>query len=715
MMSVSEISREERLKGKIPGDDTGIEIRRTTCGICTQNCGMNAYVKDGRIIKVEGTRENAATGGTLCAKGAAARQYVYHPDRIKTPLLRRGKAGTLTPVSWDDAMQVFSDNLLQIKEETGPESVAFFCGYPKRLRLLLKRLTHGFGSPNYCTESSTCYFATVMANKLNYGIGGGPDMKKTKCLMVWSANPFYSRTSQVRHLMTAMENGLKVIEVGPLTTPLTRHAHLHLRIRPGTSGALALGLAHVIIKEKRYDQEFVEHWTTGFDAYKAYVEEFTPAVTEEITWVPADKIIQAARLYAGSGPAAIMSGACPTVHHTNGVQNHRAITALIGLTGNFDRPGGNCSTTSSYYHQSAGLNTREAAFEQVRAFEDMAPRIGEDAHPLWCRLVPEAQSMHIPLQINAQTPYPVRAMVGFGLNYRMWPGSDYMRDSLKKLDFLTVVDLFMTDTARLADLVLPACSSFEKSDLRIWPNRYAIWTEPTIDPVGQSRPDADIIIDMVKALGLDDPLMGQGLEACLDWVFAPSGITMQEIQAHPDGYTIQNRPRPGYEKYKPGGFATPSGKMEFVSSLLENAGVDPLPRYTEPKYSPVSTPDLAREYPFILTTGARLPMFIHSRTFRMPWTRQLRSDPMVDMNPRDAVEKGILQGDAVRLSTARAFITVKANLTQKVMPGVVSMYHGYPEADVNLLIPPDYRDPVSGYPGFKSLLCNIEKAGEVEK
>ncbi len=166
---------------------------------------------------------------------------------------------------------------------------------------------------------------------------------------------------------------------------------------------------------------------------------------------------------------------------------------------------------------------------------------------------------------------------------------------------------------------------------------------------------------------------------------------------------------PPFEKYKKSGFYTPSGKMEFTPSILAEAGLDPLPCYEEPKFSPVSTPDIAKNFPLILTTGARIPMFIHSRTFRLPWARNRRPDPMVDINPHDAKQRKIKQGDDVSLSSPRASIRVKANLTEYVPVGVVNMYHAYPEANVNLLIEPDYRDPISGFPGFKALLCEVSK------
>ncbi|MBW2366955.1 MAG: molybdopterin-dependent oxidoreductase, partial [Deltaproteobacteria bacterium] len=424
------LSREQLLKGKIPGKVTGIEIKKTICAICPQNCGVDAYVKDGIVIKVEGSVENANSCGTLCSKGAANRQYIYHPDRIMTPLLKKGGKGseTFDSISWDDALDIVSSRLLKIKKKSGPESVIFFSGifspgiffsgFQNRLGPFLKRLALGFGTPNYCTESSTGHFATVIANKLNYGQVGYPDIEKTKCLLVWSTNPFHSGTSKVRNLLKAIENGLKIIEVNPLTTPLTPHAKLHLRIRPGTAGALALGMAHVIIKEGLSDWEFISNWTVGFEEYRDYVKEFTPSVTEKITTVPEELIIKAARLYANTKPAAMMTGSSSTVHHTNAVQNHRAITALIGLTGNFDKEGGNTVAPSSYYRQPTGLKAREHEFEQIRSFDEMPPRIGEDMHPVWCEAVSEAQSMQIPFQIQSGKPYPIKALVGFGMNYR---------------------------------------------------------------------------------------------------------------------------------------------------------------------------------------------------------------------------------------------------------------------------------------------------------
>ncbi len=713
MKAQSKTSREAFVKAKIPCAETGIEVKKTVCLICGAQCGMYAYVQDGTLIKVEGTAEHPINKGILCSKGASSRQWVNNPERNRTPLLRNGPRGSgqFVSISWDEALERIASRLMQIKEESGPESVVFFTGYPKWLRPFLKRLAHSFGSPNYCTESGTCFLATVLANHLNYGTTLWPDLKETSCILNWCRNAPYSQAPGYATYLNAVSRGVKLIDVGPLSTPLSAQADIHLRLRPGTSGALALGLAHVIIEENLYDREFVENWTLGFEEYRSYVREFPPHITEEITGIPAETIVRAARLYATSDSASIVQSPSVTVHHTNGVQNHRAITALIGLSGNFDRKGGNRVIPESYYHTPTGLKNREGEFEQSRPWEEMAPRIGQDRYPVWCSMMDEAQATALPFQIKSGKPYPIRAILGFGLNHRMWPGSDAMRESLEKLDFLVDTDLFMTDSAKLADIVLPSCSSFEREQLTIYGPGYAIWTKPVIPPAGESRSDVDIILNLARRLTPHDSLLLQGHEAGLDWIFEPSGITMDEIKKHPEGFFLENMSPTPYEKYRTSGFPTPSGKMEFTSLILKDAGIDPLPVYKEPKQSPISTPDLAKEYPLILTTGARLPMFMHSRMYRVPWTRKLRPDPMVDINPRDAEARGIAPEEWVVLATPRGSIRVRANMTELVPPGVVSMYHGFPSADANELIDPDYRDPISGYPGYKSLLCQVTREG----
>jgi anaerobic selenocysteine-containing dehydrogenase len=250
--------------------------------------------------------------------------------------------------------------------------------------------------------------------------------------------------------------------------------------------------------------------------------------------------------------------------------------------------------------------------------------------------------------------------------------------------------------------------------LKLFPEDFVIWTQPVIEPMWESRSDADIIFDLAKRIAPDDKQMIKGYEANIDWILKPSGLTLKALKKHPAGYRVPGIKKPPYEKYKKAGFPTPSGKMEYTSSIMTEAGFDALPTYAEPKLSPVTNPKQAKKFPLILTTGARLPMYIHSRTFRLSWARALRPDPMLDINPKDAADRDIVQGDWVELSTPRNTIRVKANLTEVVPNGVITIFHGYREPEINALFDPDYLDPVSGFPGFKSLICQVVKSSREE-
>ena len=733
------------IKGKIPGEATGIEVRKSVCTICDPSgvCGLDCYVKDGRIIKVEGSLENPNNAGTLCSKGAAQRQWVYHENRLRTPLKRVGPRGSgeMVPISWGEALDTITESLQRLKADSGPESVVFYCGYPKQPRPFLQRLALQFGSPNYCTESSVCFTAMAMGWRLDYGQMAAPDIANTKCVLVWTGNPFYSSTPNAGRLMDARDRGVKFIVVDPRMSPIASIADLHLQLRPGTDGALALAIANVIISEGLYDRQFVSEWTRGFDEFRAYAAEFGLERAEQITEVPAALIREAALLYATTKPAAMMPSSTPLVHHTNGVQNQRAAAALVGLTGNFDIRGGNVSQPFSWLEVGgAGFTTREHEFAMPRAWSDMPPRLGADRFPVWTEMINQAQAMDLPRQLNSGAPYPLRGLMAFGMNHRLWPDPNGLLAAMEKLDFICDVDLFATDTSKYADIVLPACGSVERSELRCYPQKYVVLTRPVIEPLGESRSDTDIIFGLAHRLEIDDPLLNpgavaatgeaggflpngapdftRGFEAALDWNLEPSGMTVAELKKHPGGMPVPNSLPVTLRKYEKKGFPTPSGKMEFASALLEKysdrPGIDALPIYREPKLSPVATPELAQDYPFVLNTGSRLPMFIHSRTFRLPWTRSLRRDAAVDLNPADALRLGIAQGDRVELSTPAGAIHVSANLTELARPGAAHMYHDYPEADVNTLLSSDYLDPISGFPGFKASLCAVKKVAAVD-
>ena len=320
-------------------------------------------------------------------------------------------------------------------------------------------------------------------------------------------------------------------------------------------------------------------------------------------------------------------------------------------------------------------------------------------------------------QIISGKPYPIKYLMAFGINHRMWPDSDLTLKALKKLDFFVNIELFLTDACKYADIVLPACTSVERSELKTYGGGYTILTSPAIEPLYESKSDADIVFELAQRLDIDDDLLKKGYEYNLDWTFEPSGFTVADLKKSQLGIMVPQTPVK-YKRYEDEGFPTPSGKVECASEIIRERQplCSPLPVYIPPGLSKEADPKLAGEYPLILNTGSRLPMFIHSETFRLPWARSLRPDPAADINPADAEALGLSQGDDILISTPKGRIRVKANITELALKGAVFMYHGYKEADVNTLIEADYLDPISGFPGFKSLLCRVEKAdAEAEK
>lgn len=711
-----------REKGKVPGPETGIEVRKSICTICDPmtQCCLDLFVKDGEIIRVEGSKEAPHSHGTLCAKGAATRQYVYSEERVKTPLRRVGERGegAFERISWDEALDEIADRLNAIKAEHGAASVIFFAGYPKHFRAFLQRLSIDFGSPNYCTESSTCSTATIMAQKLTYGAPSAADMKTSRCCMLWACNPAAAKTLNMKSINRRRAEGMKLIVVDPRVTYMASHCDIHLQLRPGTDGALALAMANVIISESLYDRAFVAEWTHGFDHFAELAAEMPPERAERITGVDAALIREAARLYATSKPASILTSAAPVVHHTNGVQNYRAVFCLIGLTGNIDIHGGNMMNPPSVVHMVGGFPSREGAFTRASELDTLPERIGGTRFPVWNRLVTQAQACDIPRQIETQQPYPLKAAFCMGLNYRMFPDSQGFLEALCKLDFIVDVDLFLTDSAKYADIVLPACSSVERSELRCWPAGYVMLSQPAIEPVGEARSDFDIICELSKRLGLDDALLESGFEACIDWMLEPSELTVEELKKHPGGMWVPNPQFAPERKYLTRGFATPSGKLEFASEVLaqtEGAGFEELPSYREPVLSPASAPDIAAEFPLVLSIGARKPMFQHSRMFRVPWIRQFAPDPTCDINPADAARAHIVEGSAVDITTPYGSVSMKAHLTDTVREGDVHLYHDWPEANGNDLMAGNYLDPISGFPGYRSMLCKVTPSNAERK
>ncbi len=700
---------EIKIKKKIPGEDTGIITKNSFCDVCAPgpHCGVTCYVKDGKIIKVEGTDGHPTNHGLLCPKGQSNRQYIYRKDRIQTPLKRTGKKGSgqFEPIGWDEAYAEIARNLNKVKEKYGASSVAFFSGYNKWYRPFLQRFCYSFGSVNYGTESSSCFTSTIMSWRATTGADFvSADLSKAGLFLGWCYNAFHSMHLMVKGVQMARARGMKSIIVDPRITPaVQQQCDLHLRIKPGTDCALALSLGRELIVNDWVDHEYIEKHVHGYEEYKNYVMDFTPERVETITDVPAKDIRLAARMIHENMPLAINQSGAALVHHANGMQSHRAVMALSALMGTYDRPGGMIPSPLTYAHSMAGFSTHDHDFP-FETYPKDAPRpVGGPRFPLWEEIVKEMQANDLARQINEGTPYPVKAVWAHGMNYRMFNGDLEMKKAIANLDFFVDIDLFFTDTAKMADIVLPACSSFERSEFKVYGGGYAQYTEKVIEPLYESKSDTDILVEMANYLDLDDELLKSGAENCVRYMVRDTPVDIDFLKAN----SQFPQKVEGAEIIPVGehGFATPTGKFELYSTIIEkHPALDALPTHKD-------SIDAADEslYPFRLVSGSRLPYALHSRLHDVPWLRSLEPDPLAYINNEDAQEMGILRGDEVEVSTALGFITLKANPSLRIKKGTVHIYHGYREADVNAIIPAAHTDPYSGFPGYNSVRCSVTK------
>lgn len=705
-------TQERRLQAKIPGPDTGIEIRRSICDICSpgMHCGLNCYVKDGKVIKIEGTDGYPVNDGKLCSKGLSNRQYLYRKDRILTPLRRVGERGEgkFEPITWEEAYAEIARNLNGAKAQYGPESVAFYSSYSKWYRQMLRRFAYSFGSPNYGSESSSCYTSAFMAWKVAAGDQGAADMEHADLFLGWAFNPFYSSYMGAKRAMELKAKGLKFLIVDTRRTPASEHlADVFLQPRSGTDGALAHAIANLLIQRGQIDREFISRYVYGFEEYAEYVKGFHEGNIEALTGVPYADVVKAADLIAQSHNISFNECSAPIPHHKNGLQNYRAITALLAITGCYDRPGCQSPVVHTYMHVECGFQLHEEEFQYVTKPKNAKPPVGARRFPLWNELEGEMQAMDLPRQIESGDPYPIKAVFALGMNARMWPDSSRMFRALRKLDFFVDTDLFLTDTAKYADIVLPACTSMERGEFKPYPGGLAIYTKPVIPPLGQSKSDVQILSELANVMDLDDELLKAGYEKCIEFIIRDLDVTLDQLKAAdlpiPVAPVEQFAPLEHLEK----GLRTPTGKFELKSALIEahpEWGLDALPTYVPP----LDGADEA-EYPFVFTSGSRIPHAIHSRLHNCPNNRSLRPDPTADMSLEDCERLGLKEGDRIVISTLRGEVHVLVHPTAAIPQGLVNLYHGYSEADANSLLDGDHLDPYSGFPAYRSTRCAVRK------
>jgi len=676
------------------------EVKKTICGMCSKSCGIDVYLKEGKIIDVRGMKEHPMSKGVICEKAKFAPELQYSNDRLVTPLLKRGDVWER--VSWDRALEHIAQKLTEIKSQYGPEALAVYLGNSVGLRDAKRyavRFCDTYGTPNYSSVDMLCHWSRTMATDMTVGGYPVPDEMNAKCIIVWGTNPEESNITEYHDILTAKKRGAKLIVIDPRETRLARKADIYIQIRPQTDCALALGMINVIIVEGLYDKQFVDTWTIGFEQLKDHVKEYSPETVSAITGVPADMIYRAARTYAFNKPACL-SQHIAIDHGINGFQAIRAMTILESIMGNIDVTGG-------------GKLVPGAKTQSTRVTTQIHPKTtGLEGYPLFINYMNQAHGMNFAETILNGSPYPIKGMIFQGSNPLLtWPDTDTTERALRKLDFLVVMDLFMTKTASIADLVLPACTFLERTELCDYGYFQGVpilaLRSKICDPPGDNYPDWKFWSELAKKLGYEEYFPWENNEDMLDYVLKPSGITATQLKVNPAGvpYTQDKR-----QQYLAHGFNTPSGKIELYSERLEGYGYDPLPKHIEPLESPIRDRDLSRNYPLCLITGARVIQYWQSsfRTLQGPAKRY--PEPLAEINNGLAKQLGIKNGDRVIVETLRGSITIKAKVTKSIHPCVVSIPLGWENSNVNVLTSYDGRDSITGYPAFKSILCKVNKA-----
>jgi anaerobic selenocysteine-containing dehydrogenase len=671
-----------------------------------------AHVQDGKVIKVEGDPHSPISYGTMCSKGLAVTQLAYHPDRIIHPMKKGG--GKWERITWDEALDTIATKFKAVIKEYGPESIVVGQGTGRDYESHLYRFANLLGTPNVLTAGHMCYVSRVASTLITCGNLPICDYRSNpKCIVLWGCNPQWSNPDEYKGVdfWRAYKKGVKLICVDPRKGFVANKADLWLQLRPGTDAALAMGFHHVILEEELYDKEFVANYIHGWDAFTERVKQYPPERVQEITWVDKELIRKAARGYATTKPACIHWGV-PTEQNNNCADCTRIMTGLMAATGNLDAPGGNV-----LYVNPPTRTVAEFARHKELSAAQRAKRLGGDQFKLGAR-VAFINPKKAWDAILTGKPYPLKAGLLCGTNPVITrANAKEAYEALKKLEFLAVIDHFLTPTAELADIFLPAGTWLEQNHVADnWKRHgFALARQKCVE-IGEAWQDHKILMELGKKMGQE---WWNTVEEALDYLLEPAGLSWEQFKEK--GY-IQGEMV--YYKYKERGFSTPTGKVELLSTTLEKWGYDPVPKYTEIPESPISRPDLADRFPYILNAGLRTPTFFHSANRMIPWLREIRPDPIVEIHPQTAKKHDIEEGAWVWIESPRGRIKERAKLNDGIDPRVIVAEHGwwFPEiktpdhgwdlSNVNVLTDNAYEtlDPAIGSTNLRVCLCSIARA-----
>ncbi|WP_227762271.1 molybdopterin-containing oxidoreductase family protein [Zhaonella formicivorans] len=686
----------------------------TFCPLCAGHCSAKATVENGEIINWEPDFER----GFPCEpcppfKGKANMEIAKHPDRLKYPLKRVGAKGEgkWERISWDEALGTIAEKLTKLKETYGPECVSLVLGEPKGLEFAFaQRFASVFGTPNVATPSSLCGATMLASSAVTFGSKYPThhhDMSHLPNLhIIWGANSAQTRGPLVREwLRASLLKGSKLVVIDPKKIDIAKRADLWIRPRPGSDAALAMGILKVTIEENLYDKDFVARLTVGFDALLEEVKKFTLDDVEKVTWVPKEQIQQVARMYANHKPAVIHQGNAIS-HGMKSFQTNRCIDILRGISGPPNTPAWDATFTGPPYN-------RMGRFILLKQFP-RKPEKTLGSEYKWALATAYIPHHALLKGILEEKPFPIKAaMVIVSNPLSSYPDARRAYEAFKKLEFVVVADLFMTPTAHLADIILPAATSGEHDTIGYWGEDGALRAFPKlVDPPGEAWPDIKWINELAKRLGLQEYFWANE-QGGMEYMMEPSGLTWEEFKEK--GLlpvTKQER------ELQEGSFDTPSGKIEIYSKQMQDVyGYSPVPMWEE-----VSSLHLqpSEQYPLLLTNRCedayKLTSFKH-----VEYLRNYKPEPEVEMHPETAKKLGLNEGDWVTIETKKGKIRQKLVFDPDLDPRVIYVSFGwwFPEkpnnmfewdkSNLNILLDNEPVEPATGTVETRGVPCRVYK------
>lgn len=746
-------------------DDAVVEVKHAWCKMCgpaRTHCSTLCTVKDGRWVHVEGNPEAGNNFGrgsrTLCAKGNAAMHTVYSPTRLLYPMKRTGEKGEgkFEQITWDQALDEIAAKLKEQKEQYGAESYGVLSPqYYAVLGSLGRRFLNVHGSPNYL-HSAICNSQRMFSRLVTIG---GPEhakatdtapgqLDKTKLLVVWGYNSENSAINQGNPYkrMNAKEAGMQIVDIRPMQEGLGAHADHWLPVRPGTDTALALAFLNVIIGEDLYDHDFVENWTTGFDELAEHVKQFTPSWAAEITGLPEEQITEVARLMGTVKPMGINIGNGIGDQANDGHWTVACACIIEAITGNLGIAGGG----------GAGMVMPESLIKtkEIDLLSDRLPASEEDEANGWMAGVSKLVAPETPrwfqdmvtqesgptsaynkgLQsILTEDPYPLRFVFGQSSNpMSATRQPKTIAEALKKLDYYVVMDTAWNSSCDYADIVLPATTQYESADQFATKNSPAgtfIGINQVIsEPPGETRSDWQYYLDLAVKMGYGADFWDGDIDKMLSEQLDGSGVTLEELREK--GYVFKERTdgakptEPVYQDYEKMFANLPGGKVQCVNewiggkpNAMDNGTIPSLPEYTGAPESIVGTPDIAAEYPLVISDVHAYRLCNHSYYHDVPYLRELQPEPWVKINPATAKQYGIDDGDWMTVESPHGSIKMVARYFEAIAPDVLMTKRGWWEpceelglpgygtldggSEVNVL----YDDNMENFDGFTSAMA----------